>query len=529
MEKLTSAHPHFIRCIKPNHLKVNQGREQLVSLGFLWFSYTVEPPVATTLVSGNFDGAYVEDQLKYTGVLETTRIRREGYAVRLTFNDFVDSYKLIVYDPFLKPSESSSRRILKKSKLNDWHIGKTKVFMKYWHTEQLAKKLEDVQRSVIKMQKVVRGFLTRRRYKRLIKSSKDHGLEAKACLLLINLSRNTDINKGIEALKEKKRIELLREKSNTKYASLAFEQEAASAGTQIFSSIDDVRFVDEGVGDFDVGEDEFVREPDATKAKFGAVATKETAVQWYQETQAPKGAGMETKGVFHEWFHGVISRRRSEMLLTDKPVGCFLVRVSESRFGYSLSYRTITPCRRFPIHTKTTLFFHVEPDGPYECNFAVVLILQSTPVNKGTPRGGGDGKRGGGDGKRGGGDGKRGGGDGKRGGGDGKRGGEMEREEGEMEREEGEMEREEGEMEREEGEMEREEGEIGKERRVPNRCKHYMIDQTRSGKYVIVGLPKVFKSLDDLVSHHQKVSRQQPLTLTTINDDGDLLGIACGQ
>ena len=31
--------------------------------------------------------------------------------------------------------------------------------------------------------------------------------------------------------------------------------------------------------------------------------------------------------------------RESERLLSNKPVGCFLIRVSESRFGYSLSFR----------------------------------------------------------------------------------------------------------------------------------------------------------------------------------------------
>ena len=32
-----------------------------------------------------------------------------------------------------------------------------------------------------------------------------------------------------------------------------------------------------------------------------------------------------------------------------------------------------------------------------------------------------------------------------------------------------------------------------------------MIDQTRSGKFVIVGLPRVYKSLKDMVDVHRKV------------------------
>ena len=41
--------------------------------------------------------------------------------------------------------------------------------------------------------------------------------------------------------------------------------------------------------------------------------------------------------------------------------------------------------------------------------------------------------------------------------------------------------------------------------RVKSRCKHYMIDQTRSGKFVIVGMPRVYKSLKEMVTIHKEV------------------------
>ena len=41
--------------------------------------------------------------------------------------------------------------------------------------------------------------------------------------------------------------------------------------------------------------------------------------------------------------------------------------------------------------------------------------------------------------------------------------------------------------------------------RVKTRCKHYMIDQTRSGKFVIVGMSRVYKSLKEMVTVHKKV------------------------
>ena len=33
--------------------------------------------------------------------------------------------------------------------------------------------------------------------------------------------------------------------------------------------------------------------------------------------------------------------REAERLLSDKPIGCFLIRISETKFGYSLSYRFV--------------------------------------------------------------------------------------------------------------------------------------------------------------------------------------------
>lgn len=41
------------------------------------------------------------------------------------------------------------------------------------------------------------------------------------------------------------------------------------------------------------------------------------------------------------WFHGIITRRQAEQRLVDKPNGTFLIRVSESQFGYSLSFRSV--------------------------------------------------------------------------------------------------------------------------------------------------------------------------------------------
>ncbi|KAK5870230.1 hypothetical protein PBY51_024883 [Eleginops maclovinus] len=67
---------------------------------------------------------------------------------------------------------------------------------------------------------------------------------------------------------------------------------------------------------------------------------------WFKESQL--GAVIRN-GIVPEWFHGIISRNMSEELLMSKQPGYFLVRVSESRIGYTLSYRAGDRCRHFMI------------------------------------------------------------------------------------------------------------------------------------------------------------------------------------
>ncbi|KAM8887739.1 hematopoietic SH2 domain-containing protein homolog [Synchiropus picturatus] len=54
-------------------------------------------------------------------------------------------------------------------------------------------------------------------------------------------------------------------------------------------------------------------------------------------------------GTLPEWLHWGISRESSEDLLMTKPLGHFLIRVSESRIGYTLSYRGRDRCKHFMI------------------------------------------------------------------------------------------------------------------------------------------------------------------------------------
>jgi len=73
-------------------------------------------------------------QLRYSGMMETIRIRRAGYPIRHTFAEFVDRYRILV--PGIKPSiaeecKTASDKICRAVLENaDLQLGKTKVFLK---------------------------------------------------------------------------------------------------------------------------------------------------------------------------------------------------------------------------------------------------------------------------------------------------------------------------------------------------------------------------------------------------------------
>ncbi|GAB1292975.1 Unconventional myosin-XVI [Apodemus speciosus] len=105
--KLQKGSPHFVLCIKPN----------------------------TSQLPGVFDHFYVSAQLQYLGVLGLVRLFRYGYPVRPSFEDFLSRYEPL--------------------------MGIHKVFLKYWHVDQLSDLWLQLQRKIITCQKVIRGFLAR--------------------------------------------------------------------------------------------------------------------------------------------------------------------------------------------------------------------------------------------------------------------------------------------------------------------------------------------------------------------------------
>ncbi|KAK0170257.1 hypothetical protein PV328_010838 [Microctonus aethiopoides] len=150
LESMSQCNPWFVRCIKPNNDK---------------------SPM-------KFDMPCVLEQLRYTGMLETIRIRKTGYPVRLLFGHFVDRYRYLISTrlPRGAPNKELCRIILDKAAPADAHdqyqLGLTRVFLR----ESLERNLEYnraliLERAAITVQRYARGFLARRRFLNISRST----------------------------------------------------------------------------------------------------------------------------------------------------------------------------------------------------------------------------------------------------------------------------------------------------------------------------------------------------------------------
>ncbi|XP_073404723.1 unconventional myosin-VIIa isoform X1 [Dendrobates tinctorius] len=149
MRTLSVCQPFFVRCIKPNEYK--------------------KPML--------FDRELCIRQLRYSGMMETIRIRRAGYPIRYTFVEFVDRYRVLM--PGVKPAykqgdlRGTCQRIAEcvLGKDDDWQIGKTKIFLKDHHDMLLEiERDKAITDKVILIQKVVRGFKDRSNFVKVRKS-----------------------------------------------------------------------------------------------------------------------------------------------------------------------------------------------------------------------------------------------------------------------------------------------------------------------------------------------------------------------
>ncbi|KAI1898304.1 hypothetical protein AGOR_G00070940 [Albula goreensis] len=147
MATLSASNPFFVRCIKPNMEKN---------------AHVFDPDV-------------VLNQLRYSGMLETVKIRRAGFPVRRAFKDFFSRYKIILKEKNLTGDEKRKCTDLltryDKAKA-EWQLGRTKVFLKESLEQRLEKERDGVRREAgMIIRAYLLRYIARKHYKKVLLST----------------------------------------------------------------------------------------------------------------------------------------------------------------------------------------------------------------------------------------------------------------------------------------------------------------------------------------------------------------------
>ncbi|EEB16327.1 myosin, putative [Pediculus humanus corporis] len=141
VDVLQATNPWYVRCIKPNMEKSpNSYNEKLVL-----------------------------DQLKYLGMLEIIRIRKEGFPVHMLFSDFVQRFKCLSKTRLSNDLKEATSAIINTHNISktEWQIGQTKVFLRFRAYDPLEDSRQKILNAcAILIQRTWKGFVVRKSFKR---------------------------------------------------------------------------------------------------------------------------------------------------------------------------------------------------------------------------------------------------------------------------------------------------------------------------------------------------------------------------
>ncbi|CAN9498910.1 unnamed protein product [Ophioblennius macclurei] len=138
METLDQSEPYFVKCIRSNAEKL---------------------PL-------RFNDSLVLRQLRYTGMLETVRIRQSGYSIKYTFQDFVRHFHVLL-PRGTSPTKSGIREFFRRIHLPPagYQVGNTMVFLREAERQRLQTLLhQEVLRRIVTLQRRFRAVLERKHF-----------------------------------------------------------------------------------------------------------------------------------------------------------------------------------------------------------------------------------------------------------------------------------------------------------------------------------------------------------------------------
>ncbi|XP_077451435.1 unconventional myosin-IXAa-like [Stigmatopora argus] len=141
METLNQSEPYFVKCIRSNAEKL---------------------PL-------RFNDSLVLRQLRYTGMLETVRIRQSGYSIKYTFQDFVRHFHVLL-PRGTSATKSGIREFFRQvhSMPAGYQVGNTTVFLRETERQRLQTLLHrEVLRRIVTLQRRFRAVLERKNFVRM--------------------------------------------------------------------------------------------------------------------------------------------------------------------------------------------------------------------------------------------------------------------------------------------------------------------------------------------------------------------------
>uniref|UniRef100_A0A8C4HQ32 Myosin IXA n=1 Tax=Dicentrarchus labrax TaxID=13489 RepID=A0A8C4HQ32_DICLA len=141
METLGQSEPYFVKCIRSNAEKL---------------------PL-------RFNDNLVLRQLRYTGMLETVRIRQSGYNIKYSFKDFVHHFSVLLPEGTSATREGIQQCLDQLDLEPDgYQVGKTMVFLREAERQRLQALLHrEVLRRIVTLQRRFRARLERKQFVRM--------------------------------------------------------------------------------------------------------------------------------------------------------------------------------------------------------------------------------------------------------------------------------------------------------------------------------------------------------------------------